>query len=156
MATRNALHYEQEINQALGEPADHRLPSTESRIRNAGEKLLKGLLFVDEAKLTAPMTGTSTFAKTFPARGPVDPKGRSLRDLDLETRLFKYPCSYLIYSSAFDALPVELKQYVTKRLRSILAGESPDEIYAHLTATDRQAIESILRATKPELFTEQW
>lgn len=155
MATRNALHYEQEINQALGEPMDHRLPSTDSRIRNAGEKLLKGLLFVDEAKLTAPMAGTSSFAQTFAARGPVDPEGRSLRDLDLQTRLFKYPCSYLIYSPAFDALPEELKQYVTKRLRSILAGESSDEKYSHLTASDRQAIESILRATKPELFTEQ-
>ena len=64
---------------------------------------MKYLLFCGEAKLTDPVAGTSDFAEEFAARGPFDEKGRSLREFDLTTRLFKYPCSYLIYSKAFDA-----------------------------------------------------
>ena len=62
------------------------------------------LLFVDEAPLAAPVRGVSEFAKSFSGSGPRDRKGRSLRELDLQTRLFKYRCSYMIYSPAFDAL----------------------------------------------------
>ena len=47
------------------------------------------------------------FAEAFSARGPNDSKGRSLRRLDLRTRLFRYPCSYLIYSPQFERLPAE-------------------------------------------------
>ena len=66
------------------------------------------LLFVDEPALAAPVRGISRFAEVFSAGGPRDRKGRSLRELDLQTRLFKYRCSYMIYSPAFDALPPAL------------------------------------------------
>ncbi len=55
------------------------------------------MLFADEQNLL-PVQGTSPFAENFAKDSPRDPQGRSLRDLDLTTRLFKYPCSYLIYS----------------------------------------------------------
>jgi hypothetical protein len=67
--------------------------------------LLRSMLFSDEARLEAPMRGTSTFASEFAATGPRDSAGRSLKDLDLNHRLFRYPCSFLIYSDAFNALP---------------------------------------------------
>ncbi|MFO0949142.1 MAG: hypothetical protein U1D30_25065 [Planctomycetota bacterium] len=153
-ATREALHYELEFNRALGEPVGNRLPSTTSRIRNAGEKLVRGLLFVDEAKLTDSIVGTSTFTEQFSTRGPRDSKGRSLRDFDLTTRLFKFPCSYLIYSPAFDGLPDEAKAYVSSRLQEILTGTSREEAYAHLSDEDRQTIFGILRETKPDLLRD--
>lgn len=151
--TREALYYEREFNRALGEPAENRLPSTASRIKNAGEKLLKGLLFVDEAALTDRIVGTSTFAETFSERGPRDRRGRSLRDFDLTTRLFKYPCSYLIHSSAFDGLPREAKDYVAGRLNDVLSGRDDDPSFSHLTSDDRQAILEILRQTKSDLWS---
>ena len=55
------------------------------------EQLITYMLFADEAPLKAPVAGVSTFTKTFPARGPRDKQGRSLRDFDLKTRLFRYP-----------------------------------------------------------------
>ena len=119
-ATRQALQYEADFNKSLGESPSHRLDSTGRRIANAGDQLVKGLLFADEAKLTGPIVGTSDFAKGFSQTGPRDRQGRSLRDLDLTTRLFKYPCSYLIYSTAFDGLPCEMKSYVSQRLQSVL------------------------------------
>ncbi|MBX3415132.1 MAG: hypothetical protein KF708_20780 [Pirellulales bacterium] len=149
--TRQALEYEQVFNKALGEPASHRLDSTTRRIAHAGDKLLEGLLMVDEAKFSSPLAGTSTFAQTFARPGPRDAQGRSLRDLDLQQRMFKYPCSYLIYSEDFDALPSEMMVYLRTRLGEILAGRG-GERFSHLTPQDRAAIREILQDTKPALL----
>lgn len=152
-AARQALHYEREFNKALGQPESNRLESTTRRIESAGEDLLAGLLLADEAKLQGPFVGTSTFAAEFARCGPHDQRGRSLRDLDLTHRLFKYPCSFLIYSDAFDELPFEMKSYVIGRMKQVLAGQG-DEKFAHLTSEDRQAVTAILNATRPELLDE--
>jgi hypothetical protein len=149
--TRFALRDEAEINKALGRPADYRSESTLSRIKNAGEPLVKYLLFSGEAPLTDPIKGTSGFAEEFRKRGPRDGKGRSPRDLDLRRRLFAYPCSYLIYSAAFDGLPGSVKEYVYRRLWEVLSGKDNSPEFAHLSAGDRQAVLEILRATKPDL-----
>ena len=94
--TREALHAEKGLNKDLNEPEGHRWESTTTRIKHACESLVKYLLFCEEAPITTKLRGTTTFAEEFAARGPRDKKGRSLRDFDLERRLFKYPCSYLI------------------------------------------------------------
>jgi len=110
------------------------------------------LLFVDEAKLTDNVHGTSGFAERFSASGPKDRKGRSLYELDLTHRLMKYPCSYLIYSPAFDALPPMVKEPIYKRMWAILSGQEQDQRYrAVLSNADRQAIVEILRDTKKDL-----
>jgi hypothetical protein len=149
--TRFALRDEAEINKALGRPTDYRSESTKSRIKNAGEPLVKYLLFSGEAKLIGPVKGTSGFAAEFAKRGPRDPLGRSLRDFDLKRRLFAYPCSYVIYSAAFDALPAAVKDYVYRRLWEVLSGQDISAEFARLSAADRWAILDILRATKPDL-----
>lgn len=118
---------------------------------DAVRELVDYLLFVDEAPLPAGVGGTSGFAAVFSARGPRDGKGRSLRELDLQSRLFRYPCSYLIYSPAFDALPAIAKTAVYGRLSSVLSGRVTGEPYTRLSPADRRAIVEILRATKPGL-----
>ena len=147
---RQALQYEIEMNRALGEPADNRMESTTRRIHSAGNDLVDALLLVDEAKLSAPIQGTSDYAATFSQKGPRDRQGRSLRDLDLQRRLFKYPCSYLLYSPTFDGLPSEMKDYVWQRLWDVLSNP-PDAKFKHISPADRQAIVEILRATKRDL-----
>jgi hypothetical protein len=122
-----------------------------SRIEAAGEQLVKYLLFSGEATLTEPVRGTTDFARQFASRGPRDKRGRSLRDFDLEHRLFKYPCSYLIYSAAFDGLPREVKEYVARRLGEVLRGTDQSREFAHLSVSDRLAIREILQETKPDL-----
>jgi hypothetical protein len=151
LETRMALYYQQELNKALGQPLDEPSPSTWSRIRHVGDEVAQYMLFRDEARLTDHIEGTSSFASDFAARGPRDAKGRSLRDLDLRTRLFRYPCSYLIYSRAFDALPKEVKEHIYLRLWEILSGREPEKDDLHLARDDRQAIIEILRDTKTDL-----
>jgi hypothetical protein len=148
--TRQAMHYQQSLNRELHEPADRIWDSTKSRIKSAGEPLVEYLLFSGEARLTAPIRGTSGFAKEIVQRGPRDRHGRSLRELDLQTRLFKYPCSYLVYSSSFAALPHEVKDYVFRRMHEVLTGQDQSDKFAHLSATDRAAIREILEDTLPD------
>jgi len=98
-----------------------------------------------------PKKGTSEFAREFVRQGPRDAKGRSLRDLDLKTRLFKYPCSYLIYSNAFDSLPDAARDYVLGRLWNVLHGSVSGSDFDHLCPDDCRTIREILLATKKNL-----
>ena len=74
-----------------------------------------------------------------------------MRELDLQTRVFKYPCSYLIYSDAFNALPTVAKEYVYRRIFDVLTGKETGEGFKHLAAADRGAMLEILRGTVKEL-----
>ena len=150
--TRSALHYDRIMNEALDRPADHRSDSTQRRIAAAGDEVLRTMLFSEEFPLSDPVAGTSAFAQEFAERGTRDSKGRSLRDLDLQTRLFRYPCSYLIDSPTFDGLPEPMHEYVVGRLREILAGGDSSGDFDHLTPEDRRAIREILSEAKGSLF----
>lgn len=151
--TRLATHHEAELNRAFGEASDHRWPSTESRIKAACEPLVKYLLMCEEAPLAGTLRGTTEFAAEFAARGPRDLQGRSLRDLDLQRRLFRYPLSYLVYSAAFDGLPAEAKRYVYRRFDEVLSGRDDSREFAHLTIADRRAVREILHETMPDFAT---
>src|SRR6185436_5337070 len=117
----------------------------------AAAQLVDYLLFVDEETLPGPIAGTSGFAASFNASGPRDSRGRSLRDLDLTRRLLKYPCSYLIYSEPFQAMPPAAKAAVYARLWEVLSGQERSARYEVLTDADRRAILEILRETKTDL-----
>lgn len=149
--TRQALYYEADMNRAFGEPEGNRLESTTRRIQSAGDALVDAMLMVDEAKLTSSVKGTSGFAEKFASAGLRDHQGRSLRDLDLNSRLFKYPCSYLIYSKSFSELPPAMKDYFWQRLWQVLSNHDESAKFAHLSAEDRKAIMEILRETVLDL-----
>ena len=119
-------------------------------LKSMVEPLVKAMLFADAADLASPMAGTAGFEAAFQARGPRDRQGRSLRDLDLRTRLFRYPLSYMIYSPGFDALPPYVKEYAYQRFADILQGRDGSGTYDYLGDGDRKAILEILLATKPD------
>jgi hypothetical protein len=142
---------------AYGHPGDARTETTAAfsgSVRDTVTELVDYLLFVDEPPLTAPLGGSSAFAAAFAALGPADKNGRSLRQLDLERRLMRYPCSYLVYSPGFAALPVEARGAVYGRMWDILSGRDTNPKYAHLSADDRRAVVGILRETLHDLPTE--
>lgn len=131
-------------------------PGEEARIAvmmsGVATEVVDYLLFIDETRLTDQVRGEPRFAERFSSTGPRDRKGRSLHELDLNRRLMKYPCSYLIYSSAFDALPPSAKDPIYKRLWEVLSGQEQGERYrSALSLADRQAIVEILRDTKKDL-----
>jgi hypothetical protein len=139
--------WEARVVQQDAKPGDPTRRQLESDI----EGLVTYMLFADEVPLKEPIEGVSTFTNTFPERGPRDGRGRSLRDFDLQKRLFRYPLSYLIYSGQFDALPRVVRDRVYQRLYDILTGKDQDQKFASLSDDDRRAILEILRDTKPGL-----
>lgn len=131
---------------AAADPA----PAQPARLTAAVNELVDYILFVGEAPIDN-VRGTSGFAERFSAQGPRDSKGRSLRELDLTQRLTRYPCSYVVYSAAFDGLPQSARDIVLRRMKSILSGEERAPRYTHLARSARQAVLEILRETKKNL-----
>lgn len=107
-------------------------------LENDAKDVVDYMLFVDEAPLT-PVEATP-YAKVFSAQGPRDGQGRGLYQLDLRTRLLAYPCSYMIYSEAFEALPRAAREAIYARMIALLDGGRVKEA---------QAVREILTATKP-------
>ena len=98
---------------------------------------LTQMLFEKETPLTEPIKGSERYAAAFAAPGPKDHNGRSLRDLDMKTRMFKYPCSFLIYSEQFDALPQTAKDKLYRRLRERLTQQGRLDIIEILKDTKK-------------------
>lgn len=131
----------------------------ESRVNGTTRELVDELtdyfLFVGEVPPPARITPRPGFREQFSSPGPSDRQGRSLRALDLERRLLRYPCSYMVYSDAFENLPGPVKTAVYERMWAVLSGQDARPKYAHLSAQDRRAIIEILRETKTGL-PEVW
>ena len=147
---RSATYYDKVMNKALDRPIDYQSDTTVRRLDKVSEKLLRYMLFTDEFSLTSPVQGVSDFTAEFADLGVCDSRGRSLREFDLKTRLFKYPCSYLIHSDGFLSLPDPIKGRVYGRLHEVLTGEDDSTKFEHLSVADRQAILSILNETHQE------
>ena len=145
MVLEHQLHFSNLVTRAtwearVGDPM---------RVSEAAATLADYLLFVDEAPIEdGPIVGSSGFAEAFVARGKKDAKGRSLRELDLQTRMMKYPLSYMIHSPQFQALPEAAKNLVMARINGVLSGDIGGPKYAHLTPEIRAAIREILAETR--------
>ena len=124
--------------------------ATRKAIDDAVEPLVDTLLFAGETPLSAPIRGEPRFVAQFMSRAVKDSRGRSLRDLDMQTRMFRYPLSYVVYSAAFDALPRAAREAVYRRVAASLRGTQKDDAVARLEPDERAAILEILAATKPE------
>jgi hypothetical protein len=153
--TRLALYADEARNQKAGLLAGTISDAARQQFQKPAEQLVRYILFANEAPLEDQVKGTSGFAEEFAAKGPRDARGRSVRDFDLHTRIFKYPCSYLIYSEAFDAIPGPAKEYIYRRMFEVLSGREQGPEFASLSGEDRRAILEILVATKPGL-PDEW
>ncbi len=109
------------------------------------------LLMVGEEPPVAPVDPRPGFAERLARRVPKDRRGRSLAELDLETRLLRYPLSYMVYAQAFEALPMPVRHAVYRRVLALLSDRNRNPAYAHLSRADRRAIREILRETKTDL-----
>ena len=150
---RIALHRWPAMREILGLPKD--APPQGSCVvvfDSQAEKVIDALLCRDEAAWPAGgIQGDGVFAPAYAKSRKPDPKGRSLRDLDLRTRLFRYRCSPLIYSESFATLPKELHDIILLRLSSGLRAFPPSPSFGHLPDDERAAIHEILSATLPNL-----
>ena len=150
---RTALHRQAALQRALAPgPGGEMADSTRRVIDAEAERVVKCMLFADEARLAPEgVTSPSPFLEEFTRTAPKDHEGQSLKTLRLGSRLFKNRCSYLIYSPTFDSLPEELRGRIAELLRQALAGNDEKHLGAHLSAEEKARIVQILRETKPGL-----
>jgi len=148
--TRQAVFNSNQMNELLERPPEHLSESSKRRIDLAATRVVKHLLMCDEFPLTDQIVGSSGYTKDFRSRGKRDSQGRSLRDFDLRTRVFCYPCSYLIHSDAFDGLPKLVRDRILKQLATVLTNEDNSTDYQHISPVLQREILEILRDTKPE------
>jgi len=120
-------------------------------MEDAAGEVVDYMLFVGEAPIAEPISGSSRFRERFEEQGPFDRHGRSLRQLDLRRRLMRYPLSYMIYSPLFEELPGAAKDAIYRRLWQVLSGEAKGPQYQRLLSEDRRAIVEILNDTKKDL-----
>ena len=133
------------------EPSGEWSASIRRRIHGPAEVLVRSLFMLDEHLLAAPVAGTSGFAEEYSARGPRDRQRRSLYELELSRRLYRYRFSPLIYSEQFAGLPPEASDYIYQRLQDVLTGRDRGTDFATVSDAERAAILAILRDTLPDL-----
>ena len=151
---RQSIAMDETMNQALGRDRAYRSESTQRRINAAANALADGLFFRNEPPLESGVSGNSLFAAEFSRLGPRTQQGESLRDLDLQTRLFRYPLSYLIYTPEFRELPKEIMSIVQSQLREQLSRsdsdftkQSPNE--PCWSQQERMVIKNVLQQSAP-------
>ena len=125
-------------------------PQTQKMFEPMLEQLVQAMLFVGAAPIPAGIASTSGFDAWFQSQGPSDHAGRSLRTLDLKTRLFRYPLSFLVYSIGFDSLPRGARDYVYRRFADILSGLDQSETYRQMPINVKQDTLKILTETKAD------
>lgn len=150
IAGRRAEFEHRSIQQALGESEYPLSEAIQRRLDHAAEKVVEALLLKDAVRFSHPVEPSNHFYREFQQAGPFDKQGRSLRELDLSTRLLRYPCSYLIYSAQFRGLPESIKSRIYRRIEQILRNQN-DAGFRHLSGPDRKALSEILADTGIDL-----
>jgi hypothetical protein len=129
-------------------PGDHDRPIA---LDDAASEVVDYMLFIGEAPIGQAIRGSSGFRERFEQQGPFDRKGRSLRQLDLQRRLMRYPLSYMVYSPLFEGLPGAARDAIYRRLWQVLSGGVRDPQHRVLSLEDRRAIVEILKDTRTDL-----
>jgi len=119
------------------------------------DKVVDLLLLQGSITLVEPISGNPQFRAWFEAQGPHDAQGRSLRQLDLDTRLFRYPLSYIVQTPEFANLPPYARDYLWRELMAILSGQKAHPAVAGVAAEDLRSTLEILAATSPGFAAPQ-
>jgi hypothetical protein len=123
-------------------------PENARLIDTMARSLVRYLLFADEAPLPrGSVPGDPAFKTAFLAERRPAANGAALKDFDLTTRLFRYRCSYEVYSPIFGGLPEPLKLAIYRLVDHVLGADPPDPEFAYLGDDERKTIRTILRET---------
>jgi hypothetical protein len=139
------LNWEARVASGSGNPT-----TREGEVRRLVNELADYILFTGEAPLSVPLTPPAGFAQRLEWKVPKDRQGRSFGQLDLVDRLLRYPCSYIVYSEAFDGLPSAVKEAVYSRIADTLSRRVSEAGNEGRSAADRRAVLEILADTKPD------
>lgn len=155
-SARQTLHRNGEMAAVFHYPTNELSETSRRLLTDQADRLVQTLLFCGEFQLDDDgIEADAAFAEDYARGARRSADGRSLRDLQLLTRLYKHRCSPLIYSRSFAHLPGVFRTMVLERLRVVLDGalvtEDERATYAHLKESERARIRTILLETLPDL-----
>lgn len=114
----------------------------------AAQRIVDWFLFQGEAALGEDgVSGSDAFQQAFSAAVPRGKSGDSLADFQLNSRLFKNRCSFMIYSPAFQHLPTSIKSRVIGKLKAVFDATEPHDAYPEIKLSERHRTAQILRDT---------
>ncbi len=148
------MTYQRNLQKELKEPVTEEptYDSVRHVFTTASQQVLDALLCKDDAPLPeGGIQGIGGFSQAFCPPAKAGGSVPSLKELDLHQRLFKYRCSYLIYSSTFDQLQPTLRRRVLQRLWRVLTDPLSDSRYDYLEAGERDIIRQILSTSLRDL-----
>ena len=145
---RRASYHDREMNRLLEREPNYVSDSTKRRYRSAADKLIQYMLMKDEQRFPSLVKGNSSFQQDFESAAG---GSSSLRRLDLKTRLFEFPCSFLVESDSFQKLPGPVLTYIHRRLANILTGQDKSDDFDYLTSDDRRSLKRVLTKSIPGL-----
>jgi hypothetical protein len=123
-------------------------PAQAAELDEQARIVTRYLLFADEAPLPpGGVEGDPAYKADFLRTRRATPDGMSLKDFDLQTRLFKHRCSYMIYSPIFTGLPAAMKERIYRQVAAALSSTKTDKEYDYLPKGEKEAIRRILSAT---------
>ncbi len=106
-STHEAMELQHNLQKAGKRPITDTPEDAALTVINAqAEKVVRHLLFCEESALADGIEGSPAYQEAFRSNRIETGDGRSLKDFQIRTCLFKYRCSYMIYSKGFEALPV--------------------------------------------------
>jgi hypothetical protein len=124
------------------------LSETSKRIIDSlTDDMLDAMLFRNEFELKGwGVEGSEAFQEAFGKAGRKDAEGRSLREFNLVSHVFRSRLSYMIYSRSFDSLPQVVKETFYQKLWDALRDD--EDV---IGKSERERILAILRGTKEGL-----
>ncbi len=152
LSVRQLIFRTNAMKQSMGEPALTAPVGTVKRVIDSqASKIVRKLLFRNEHQMKGDgVDGGEAFQEAFAQNRRPSSEDRALKDLRLYERMFKYRCSYVIYSEVFDHLTPWLKEAVYLQLSNALRSEDDNDLSGHLSLTERQRILAILQETKED------
>ena len=140
------------MRQLLAEGRGSLPMAAKGELEELAEELARYILFVDEAKLPKEgIEGDAEFIREFQRNKKPAAGGRSLKDFDLKTRVFKHRCSYMLHTESWLRLPAVLKDRVYFKMAEGLREQNANPVYNHLAPDEKLAIRAILKETLPGL-----
>lgn len=122
----------------------------ESMIDQWTDEFLDYVLFLNEPKLPNPFKlSFSPFAQHFQKLEVNSSTNDLLRNFDLNQRLFRFRCSYMINGKVCSGLPVEIKSVFYKKLSRVLTQNSRNK-YPHLEPQECQTIDLFLSSVNQD------
>ena len=123
----------------------------DATVRRLANELADYLLFAGEAPPLPELTPRAGFRRQPRGENAGGSARPFVRAAGLVDRLLRYPCSYMVYSDAFDGLPTAIKSVVYQRMIESLVGDRSRTRRGRIVPADaRRAALEILRDTKPD------